>query len=148
MTYLFHQSQIDELSARMEYLYRVFHTYFIRMPDEHGFIRLESFPFANDKIYMITGHNTDVHRVLSKISQAETVIINSCFPEQFTCFLQKHKIYFCKTDSNGYARPRYGEKYGMGFDPLDSELLLLRSGKKSVVEKVSDAYDILKEHIL
>jgi len=50
MTYYLCMSKEAEVSARVEYLKRVFHTLFVRCADEDDFICLKSFPFTDDGI--------------------------------------------------------------------------------------------------
>lgn len=143
MTYYLSRDREGEVSARVEYLYRVFRTYFLRCADSGGFICLKSFPFHDDGICFVTAHNNLAHALLSNGLNAETVVLNCCFPKQFMEFTGKHRVYFCKVDERGYARFRRASEYGTGFDILDSELLMLYSKKADVLGKVQDAYSRL-----
>lgn len=131
------------MRVRVEYLYRVFHTHFLRCADIGDFLCLKSFPFQDDGICFVTAHNNQAHALLSTELAAETVVLNSCFPKQFKDFVGKYRIYFCKVDERGYARFRSASEYGTGFDILDSELLMLYSSKGDVLGKVRDAYSFL-----
>ena len=131
------------MRVRVEYLYRVFHTHFLRCADIGDFLCLKSFPFQDDGICFVTAHNNQAHALLSTELAAETVVLNSCFPKQFKDFVGKYRIYFCKVDERGYARFRSASEYGTGFDILDSELLMLYSSKVDVLGKVRDAYSFL-----
>lgn len=143
MTYYLSRDREDEVSARVEYLYRVFHTHFLRCADVGDFICLKSFPFQDDGICFVTAHNNQAHALLSTELEAETVVLNCCFPKQFNEFTGKYRVYFCKVDEQGYARFRRASEYGTGFDILDSELLMLYSTKADVLGKVRDAYSCL-----
>lgn len=143
MTYYLARDREDEVRARVEYLYRVFHTHFLRCADIGDFLCLKSFPFQDDDICFVTAHNNQAHALLSTELAAETVVLNSCFPKQFKDFVGKYRIYFCKVDERGYARFRSASEYGTGFDILDSELLMLYSSKVDVLGKVRDAYSLL-----
>ena len=143
MTYYLARDREDEVRARVEYLYRVFHTHFLRCADIGDFLCLKSFPFQDDGICFVTAHNNQAHALLSTELAAETVVLNSCFPKQFKNFVGKYRIYFCKVDERGCARFRSASEYGTGFDILDSELLMLYSGKVDVLGKVRDAYSLL-----
>ena len=143
MTYYLCKSKEAELSARVEYLKRVFHTLFLRCADEDGFICLKSFPFTDDGICFIIGHDTDAYALLTRGIQAKTVVLNCCFPHKFTGFADKYQLYFCRVDADGFARPRWASEYGTGFDILDSELLLLNNDKPGVMAKIQYAYTIM-----
>lgn len=143
MTYYLARDREDEMRVRVEYLYRVFHTHFLRCADIGDFLCLKSFPFQDDGICFVTAHNNQAHALLSTELAAETVVLNSCFPKQFKDFVGKYRIYFCKVDERGYARFRSASEYGTGFDILDSELLMLYSSKGDVLGKVRDAYSFL-----
>ena len=69
--------------------------------------------------------------------------MNCCFPDQFTEFAGKYRLYFCRVDTHGFARFRRASEYGTGFDILDSELLLLYSDKADVLGKIRDAYTLM-----
>lgn len=143
MTYYLQKGQASEVKSRVEYLQRVFHTYFVRCEDEGDFLCLKSFPFQNDGICFVTGHDRQVYNLLSSGLRAEVVVLNCCFPKKFVEFTDKYRLYFCKVDSDGYARPRWASEYGTGFDILDSELMLLYSDKADALGKIKDAYTVL-----
>lgn len=143
MTYYLSKDQEDEVPARMEYLKRVFHTQFVRCPDHGKFICLRAYPFRMDDYCFITGHNNQVYELLSTGVQAETVVLNTCFPVQFLKFAKTYSLYFCHVDQRGFARPRWGVDFKTGFDILDSELLLLHSRKSDILAKIQYAYTAL-----
>lgn len=134
---------MDEVIARMEYLYRVFHAYFLRCTDVDDFVCLKSFPLQDDGICFVTAHNNQTYALLSSELDAETVVLNCCFPKQFEKFVGKYCVYFCEVDKWGYARFRSASEYGAGFDILDSELRMLYSTKTDTLGKVRDAYSLL-----
>ena len=94
MTYYLWKGKENEVMARVEYLKRVFHTHFLRCADEGDFVCLKSFPFRNDGICFVTGHNTHAHALLSNGLQGETIVLNCCFPDQFTEFAGKYRLYY------------------------------------------------------
>lgn len=143
MTYYLSKSQEAEVDARMEYLKRVFHTQFARCSDVGEFICLRAYPFRTDDYCFITGHNNQVYRLLSTGVQAETVVLNTCFPWQFRRFAKIYSLFFCYVDNRGFARPRWGRDYRTGFDILDSELLLLYSKKPDILARIQDAYTFM-----
>lgn len=143
MTYYLWKGKESEVAARVEYLKQVFHTHFIRCADVGDFVCLRSFPFKEDGVCFVTGHNTHAHSLLSKGLQEETIVLNCCFPKQFIEFTTKHRIYFCKVDERGLARFRRASEFATGFDILDSELSLLYSDKDDVMDKIRDAYTLI-----
>ena len=90
MTYYLARDREDEVRARVEYLYRVFHPHFLRCADIGDFLCLKSFPFQDDGICFVTAHNNQAHALLSTGLKAETVVLNSCFPKQFKEFTEKY----------------------------------------------------------
>lgn len=143
MTYYLWKGMENEVAARVEYLKRVFHTCFIRCADKGDFICLKSFPFKDDGVCFVTGHNSHAHALLSNGLQEKTIVLNCCFPKQFSEFTTNHRIYFCRVDEQGFARFRRASEFATGFDILDSELLLLYSDKTDVMDKVRDAYVLI-----
>ena len=78
MTYYLWKGKENEVTARVEYLKRVFHTHFLRCADEGDFVCLKSFPFRNDGLCFVTGHTTHAHALLSNGLQGETIVLNCC----------------------------------------------------------------------
>ena len=52
----------NELKARQEYLYLALNTYFVVVDRNNSLIELRSFPYNDDNIVMLYGHNYWVKR--------------------------------------------------------------------------------------
>lgn len=61
MRYLLHKSQAHELEARQEYLFDIFHLYFLPGKPEGSYIPLIPVGTKGLDVLFITGHTTYVH---------------------------------------------------------------------------------------
>lgn len=151
MTYYLHITQNSTLKARLKFLFRVFHVYFVKVNEERGFIKLQSFPFVDDGICFITGHAPDVSPFLKQRIACKTLVLNTCFPEMFYDLSKDYEeLFFCKISieipknrrapARFVANRRLGSDYNMDFDILDSELLLLYSKAKNWFDRIKESY--------
>lgn len=143
MRYLLHITKKNELRARMEYLYKVFHMWFYLDGVVEDFIQLRSMPDIEKGICFITGHNFQVAELLDqKTLEADVLVLNTCFPKQFSKYTSSfRKMYICRpTDNNGQAKVHCGEDYGCHFEVLDSELDLAKSKKESTIDRIKESY--------
>ena len=60
MRYFLRREQRSELVLRQEYLYDVFKLWFINTGEIGSFDILEAFPFGNDDLLLIYGHNGEI----------------------------------------------------------------------------------------
>ena len=143
MRYVIQTTFEQELNARKEYLYLVFHLWFIEVKRNKQFITLESIPSNTNDIYMITGHFPNVgsyiHSQRNEIGN-KTVVINSCFPNSTLRQLNLKNVFFSKTDQEGYSKLRNGKAFGLDFNVTDSELNLLNAESNNIDMRIEKAY--------
>lgn len=146
MKYYLHLARENEIPSRIKFLYTAFHQYFILMGTEDGFAILRSFPLVDDGISFILGHFYEVQRLLNSEKVSDSVIVlNTCYPNVFKSYLNTFgKVYFCKTLEDGSACFRSKDDFPMGFDILDSELLLLYENDPRPLTKIRSAYEELR----
>lgn len=143
MQYVIQTSFEHELNARKEYLYLVFHLWFIEVKRDEKFITLESIPSNTINIYMITGHFPIVGGYINSQRNEignKTVIINSCFPYCTLKHTNLKNVFFSKTDQEGNAKLRDGKVFGLNFYITDSELNLLNADSNNIDVRIEKAY--------
>lgn len=115
----------SEVAAYKEYLFGALHLWFIETPGNTTYRQLLSFPFSGAEYVFVRGHNYMVSQYLKAHqyeNQVATVVI-SCTPKLILSEVPTlRNVFFCRTDSSGYAPTRYGEAFGFSFEITDSEL--------------------------
>ena len=144
MRYLVPTHQETEIHGRQEYLYDVFHLYFLPHEIIDDYIHLISVGCIGPDILFIVGHYDEVLTYLSNniesITESE-IIITTCFAERFIDFSIKKRIYVPITE-DGICPIRPGKPYGFDFDITDAELNLYNSNG-SITERVNKGYRLL-----
>lgn len=143
MRYFLRKKQRGELSLRCQYLYDVFKLWFIQTSEIGDFDVLESFPFVNDDIALIYGHNYEVVFLFKKYStklKEKNIAIISCETDVPKGYFLKNKRVFLAPQREGRAKLLVGEDYGFEFDITDAELLLYNCRIPGTLEKVSSIF--------
>lgn len=144
MRYLLHQSQTSELPARKDYLYDIFHMYFLPRKSEGSYIPLTPVGTIGLDILFITGHTNQVQEYLTAFFDEipeKTIVITSCFGEVFKQHASKKSIYVPDL-RNHLCQLRDGKPFGFDFDISDAELDLYNT-KGEIMERVRSVYDKL-----
>lgn len=145
MTFCLDKRLSAEANARQEYINSVFKVKLVKWGENENFIIYKSFPFGTVDILYIVGHNESVGSYLQKSHVEEsTVIVVACdlgYLKQYK--IPNKKVYISYRDARGFTRCRYGENYGFGFDPVDSELDLYNCTKKDIYERICCSFERL-----
>lgn len=141
MRYLIHESQQSELAARQEYLYDLFHMYFLPGNPEGGYIPLYPVVSNSPDILFITGHVGQVNRYLEatigKISE-QIIVITSCFGVSFRKISLQKTIYVPSV-SEALCPLHDGRPYGFAFNISDAELNLYNS-RGDIIDRIQASY--------
>lgn len=144
MRYLIQTRFEDELKARQEYLYLVFKTHFIIVNRNQSFIEMQSFPFVDDHIILLYGHNNWIESFFTAYGEDvknDIKVVTACDLFRHKAVLNGQKnLFYCKVDKNGYVPCYKGEQFNMSFDISQSELELLNNADLPFKEKVNFAY--------
>ena len=144
MRYLLHAEQLQELSARQEYLYDITKLYFLPGPPEGSYIPLHPVGMIGPDILFITGHTDQVEKHLdewiNRIPE-KTLVITSCFGNTFKRFAGKKILYV--PPSKSICTIRKGAPFGFGFNISDVELDFYNA-KGNIKERVRSAYTRLR----
>lgn len=143
MRYFLRKEQRSELSLRCQYLYDVFKLWFIQTGEVGDFDVLESFPFVNDDIALIYGHNYEIVFLFKKYStemKEKNIAIISCETDVPKGYFLKNKKVFLAPQREGRAELLIGEDYGFEFDITDAELLLYNCRISETLEKISSVF--------
>ena len=144
MRYLLHESQRDELTGRQQYLYDVFHMYFLPGKPEGGFIPLMPVGISCPDIVFITGHTGYVRDYLTRAAKnipEKIIVITSCMGRSFKKDAPRKEIYVPNL-KQPLCLLRDGRPYGFDFDISDSELNLYNSAG-TITERIQNAYERL-----
>lgn len=146
MRYLLEKSQYQEIPARCEYLYDIFHLYFLPYSKIDGFIPLVPIGTAEPSILFIIGHQDTVKLFLKKYISTlieDTIVIISCLPKTFSIFKQANKTLYTSMADDDYSYTYPGSNYGFGFDITESELNFYNSTQQDITLRLNDAFQIL-----
>ena len=144
MRYLVHESQRNELSGRMDFLYDVFHLYFLPNYLEGRYIHLMPLGHTDIDIMFITGHTDQVRHYLEKYINRipETVIVaTTCMPNNLKRYRMK-KIYVPNI-KNPFCEVRDGTPYGFKFNITDAELNMYKKSG-DIMTRICAGYRLLK----
>ena len=146
MRYLLEKSQYHEIPARREYLYDIFHLYFLPYRKIDGFIPLVPIGTAEPSILFIIGHQDMVKYFLEKNIHTlteSTIIIISCLAKSFKIFKQPNKVLYITMTNDDYSYTYCGSDYGFGFDITESELNFYNSTQNDMALRLNDAFQLL-----
>lgn len=139
MRYIVQHTFADDISHRREYLYDIFHLWFVVTKDEYNNFILKSIPSSSyDSVLVVVGHNYFV----------KEYICNNIFPEQLvvaitcdggcnfkTVKLPGKNLYLPHLGKDGCAELLQGSIFGFGFDLTESEVLLYNSPRTWCLEE-------------
>ena len=139
MRYILQAEFADETNHRRDYLYKIFHLWFIVSIDKNENRVLTSMPDTSQKyIVFIVGHNSFVKRyICTKDLTGKTIVAITC---DGYCKFKKKKI-SCKhlflpyLNTIGYAELLTGYNYGFDFNLTESEIQFYNSPKNWSIEK-------------
>ena len=124
MRYLIHESQLHEARARCEYLYDIFHLYFLPGKPEGSYTPFMPVGDKGEDVLFITGHTNYVHAYLGAYLNTvpeKEIVITSCMGHSFRKYTNKKAIYVPDI-SKKYCDLRDGAAYGFEFKISDAEL--------------------------
>lgn len=133
-----------QLLPHKDYLYQVFHQYFVETDRTSKYIELSNFPTTTGDVLFVYGHCGWViefflaqkHQVTERIK-----VINSCYPQKVLPFLLPiQNVYYSKVNSRGEDHLRDGTAFGFDFDITDSELDLFNARHLPLMQQIQSAY--------
>lgn len=142
MRYLLHRSQILEISGRKQYLYDIFHLFFVPGSTIDSYIPLIPVGKIDSDILFITGHDNDVMHFLKKHINTipeKTIVVTMCSSYLLVRFIDKKQIYVPK-DYCEYCYTYDGRPYGFTFDVSTPELDFYNSSCDNLMSKIQSAY--------
>ena len=145
MRYLLHESQRQEIFGRCEFLYDIFHLYFLPKPLEGSYIPLFPLGVYDLNILFITGHANYIEEYLHKYINTipETIIVaTTCLPQNLKKYTKQKQIYVPDIDGQ-YCHYYDGRPYGFRFNPTDSELNFYNS-TGDILSRIENGYRLLK----
>ena len=150
MRYLLAKNQEYELSARMKYLYDIFHLFFtIEKSPEDPFITLRPVGSDDISILFLVGHNYTVCQYLSscgKYISEEMVVLITCYSsELFLRVLPKRKQVFATNPAGSrLTHLLNGSEFNMGFFISKPELMFYNSNITDFYRRTSESFYRIK----
>lgn len=144
MRYLLHFERDGEAAVRMDFLFDVFHLWFVKKEEIGRFSVYESFPFIRDDIIMLYGHNYEIEEIFRfnpRQLYEKNVFIISCSTKRNGVFSIAKKNVFFAPQRMGRALIRNGAEYGFDFDPTDAELLLWKKRRKNIWDNLTSVFE-------
>ena len=144
MRYLLHKMLRSELSLRKQYLYDVFNLWFFKTGELGFFDVLESFPFVNNDIMLIYGHNFEIVSLFDNFKEElkeENIAIISCESRVPNGYSLKDKNIYLAPQRKNSAPVLLGKDYGFEFNVTDAELRLYNSKINDPLQKISNIFN-------
>lgn len=145
MRYLLHESQRDEIAGRQQYLFDIFHMYFLPGNPEGSFIPLTPLGADDTDIVLLIGHADCVETYLQNTigsTPEKTIVITSCMGKLFKKYTSR-KIVYVPDLKQPLCLLRDGKPYGFDFNISDAELDFYNSSG-TIMDRVKYAYDRLQ----
>ena len=144
MRYLLHKTQLNELNARQEYLFDIFHLYFLPGKPEGSYIPLVPMGTKGPDILFITGHTNYVFDYMEQHYRhipEHCIVVTSCLGRIFKKYAYQKQFYVPDLHTN-YCYLHNGAPYGFGFDISDAELDFYNA-QGNIWERLDTAYSKL-----
>lgn len=149
MRYLLTKKNAHEQELRQQFLFEVFHLWFVNNGELGDFDILQAFPFcSNDDILIIYGHNYSIRRLFEAYSDAiyeKNIFIISCSLDNNCDYRIYGKNVFLAPQTNRRAQLLRGTEFGFDFDITQAELSLYNCREKNVFSKLLAAFELLSK---
>ena len=124
----------DEVKARIQYIYDVFHIYTYVENIKNGRVTLKSMPSTGLDVMFIVGHSPNTNSFFEAQVQSleeKDVIIISCNTKGMEKLGEKYRKNLYLPTSAEEVALYSGEKYKFGFDVTEEEILMYRNRKEA-----------------
>lgn len=147
MRYLLTKENDHEQELRKQFLFEVFHVWFINNGVLENFQVLEVFPFGfYDDILMIYGHNYRIKQLMEIHANAiyeKNIFIISCSLPNNRDYRMNGKNVFLAPQADRQAKLLRGSEFGFNFDITEAELGLYNSHEPEVFRKLVAVFEPL-----
>lgn len=143
MRYLIAETQAYEISGRQEYLYDIFHLFFIKQNVIDGFITLTPFGVTEPSILFLVGHYDQIDKYLAhNINRIEekTIVLITCYVNRLKIHKKNKSNWFASFSKNEISYCYAGNNYGFRFDITESELNFYNSKKMNILERIKENF--------
>lgn len=146
MRYLVAETQAHEIPGRQEYLYDIFHLFFIPQNTINGFILLSPVGVSELSILFVVGHYDQIAKYLAyNIDQIEEkiIILITCYANCLKIYKKNKAEWFTSFSKNEISYCYAGDNYGFGFEITESELNFYNSKKMNILERIKENFRVL-----
>lgn len=143
MRYLLSRNLKNELVARKNFIYEVFHLWMIPYNCDSKFIHLVSIPESHTDLCFIIGHNYEVERLLEEETIPEEIVViitcNKGLHLDKMCLTKR--LYLVHQDLDDFVYRYSGHEYGFDFNLTKSEIILYNCPKNlPIEEKINNGF--------
>ncbi|WP_411336512.1 hypothetical protein [Ruminococcus gauvreauii] len=146
MKYLVAETQAYEIPGRQEYLYDIFHLFFIPQDTIDGFILLTPLGVAESSILFVVGHYDQIAKYLAhNIDQIEekTIVFITCYANHLKIYKKNKATWFTSFSKNEISYCYAGDNYGFGFEITESELNFYNSRTTDILKRIKENFKVL-----
>lgn len=140
MRYLLAKENDYEQELRKQFLFEVFHVWFIKSGELGNFQVLQAFPFGfHDNILMIYGHNYSIKQLFETHANTiyeKNIFIISCSLSNNRDYRMNGKNVFLAPQTNRKAQLLRGSEFGFDFNITEAELALYNSRETEIFQKL------------
>ena len=146
MKYLVAESQAYEIPGRQEYLYDIFHLFFIPQNTIDGFIPLTPLGVAEPSILFLVGHYDQIAKYLAHNAdqiEEKTIVFITCYANYLKIYKKNKVKWFTSFSKNEISYCYAGDNYGFGFEITESELNFYNSKETDILKRIKENFKAL-----
>lgn len=145
MRYLLAHKNANEQELRQQFLFEVFHLWFVKKGKIGDFDIFQTFPFQlyND-ILLIYGHNYSIKQLFDTQADAiyeKNIFIISCSLNDNRYYRLEGKNVFLAPQTNRHIFLLRGSEFGFDFDVTESELELYNTQDNNIENKLLSVFE-------
>lgn len=145
MRYLLAQANAKEQELRQQFLFEVFHLWFVKNGKIGGFDILQSFPFQlYDDILLIYGHNYSIKQLFDTYAgdiYEKNIFIISCSLNDNRNYRIQGKNVFLAPQTNHFIYLLRGSEFGFDFNVTKAELGLYNNRDDDIFSKLLSVFE-------
>ena len=146
MKYLVAETQAYEIPGRLEYLYDIFHLYFMPQNTIDGFIPLTPLGVAEPSILFVVGHYDQIAKYLDQNNdqiKEKTIVFITCYANHLKTYKKNKATWFTSFSKDEISYCYAGDKYGFGFAITESELNFYNSRETDIFKRIKENFKVL-----
>lgn len=146
MKYLVAETQAYEIPGRQEYLYDMFHLFFIPQNTIDGFIPLTPLGVAEPSILFVVGHYDQIAKYLARNVdhiEEKTIVFITCYANYLKIYKKNKVRWFASLSKDEKSYCYAGDNYGFKFGITESELNFYNSKQTDILKRIKESFKAL-----